>query len=180
MAHMVKYHLPCTPTLWPYALSFSCFCMLWHTCCLSVLLVHQGGVYGRDYALSCPLSKYFPLLSLSCHSALSWNITTSEKHPLTVQAKIFSSLQPPQCIIFYFTILLPCLSTMYQQYPSIISTYVCTYVSISLSDHLSTFHSFLFQIFFISLYWNLCITRAGASPVLFTDTFRRLRIVPGT
>lgn len=152
---MVKYHLPCTPTLWPYALSFYCLCMLCHACCLSVLLVHQGGVYGRDYALSCPLSKYFPLLSLSCHSALILNITTSEKHPLTVQTKIFSSLQPPQCIIFYFTILLPCLLPRINNiHPSSLPMYVRMYLSLYLTIYLPFIH-FYFKSFlspFIGIY----------------------------
>lgn len=37
-----------------------CFC---YTCCLSVLLAHQGGSYS-NYALSNPLPKYFPLPAL--------------------------------------------------------------------------------------------------------------------
>ena len=93
----------------------------------------RAGFCVRDYILSCPLLFYFPLLALSCHSDLNFNITNSEKHPLTFQTKVFPPLN-------FYSMSFPLLQSYHFAYlPHINYIHISIYLSIYLSiyQHLS-------------------------------------------
>lgn len=112
------------------------------------------GFYGRDYVLSCSLPPNFFFLAFSCHSHLSLKITTPKKRLLTFQDEVVSSPKPPQHIILYFTIPLPCLSSTYQLCLSIF--FLLSFLSLSLSSPLLPSPNIPIRYLFIFIHCFFC------------------------